>query len=93
MKSLTGLLLLVFSASVLAEPDSDGVVRLEGISIEGNREEPHVLYIMPWQEPPGTGRLSLPINSYRDHWLQPMDRDSLDRERRYSERHSGRINP
>ncbi|UTW49755.1 hypothetical protein [Bacterioplanoides sp. SCSIO 12839] len=65
----------------------DNVVRLQGISIQGKSEEPNVVYITPWRPPPGTGRLYQPIYSYRDHWFQPLDRQSLGRELRYGERY------
>lgn len=71
--------------NVVAEDDN--VVRLQGISIQGSSEEPHVIYITPWRPPPGTGRLYQPIFSYRDHWMKPIDRTSLGREMRYSERY------
>lgn len=78
------LLLLLLSAHVIA----DNVVRLEGISIQGNSEEPNVMYVTPWRPPPGTGRLYQPINSYREQWLQGIDRDSFRREMRYAERYA-----
>ena len=78
------LLLLLLSAQVIA----DNVVRLEGISIQGNSEEPNVMYVTPWRPPPGTGRLYQPINSYREQWLQGIDRDSFRREMRYAERYA-----
>lgn len=77
-------LLLVSVISVAAD---DNVVRLQGISIQGNSEEPHVIYITPWRPPPGTGRLYQPIFSYRDHWMQPVTRQSLGKEIRYAERY------
>lgn len=77
------LLMVVAMETVQAEDD---VIRLQGISIQGNAEEPRVLYITPWQPPPGTGRLYQPVYSYRDHWMQPLDRSSLRREMYYAER-------
>ena len=59
---------------------SADVIRLEGISIQGNSEEPNVLYITPWQAAPGTGRLFAPVKSYRRQWLKPISRNSLRRE-------------
>jgi hypothetical protein len=59
------------------------VIRLDGISIQGNSEEPNVLYITPWQPAPGTGRLFAPVKSYRDQWLKPISRQVMTREVRY----------
>lgn len=81
------LLFLFLWLSLVANAQDDNVVRLQGISIQGNSEEPHVIYITPWRPPPGTGRLYQPIFSYRDHWIQPVDRKSLAREMRYAERY------
>ena len=67
---------------------ADNVVRLEGISIQGNSQEPAVMFITPWQAPPGTGRLYQPVSSYRDQWITEIDRDSLLREMRYAERYA-----
>lgn len=74
---------IVLSVLLLIQPalaQKDNVVRLDGISIQGSSEEPDVLYITPWREPPGTGRLVEPVKSYRDHWLQPVDDGKLRRE-------------
>ncbi|MCD8521579.1 MAG: hypothetical protein LRY66_11935 [Saccharospirillaceae bacterium] len=81
---LSALLLLVLNSITHA----DNVVRLEGISIQGNSEEPNVMYVTPWRPPPGTGRLYQPINSYREQWMQSIDRDSFHREMRYAERYA-----
>jgi hypothetical protein len=59
------------------------VIRLDGISIQGNSEEPNVLYITPWQPAPGTGRLFAPVKSYRDQWLKPISRQVMTREVKY----------
>lgn len=67
---------------------ADNVVRLEGFSIQGNSEEPNVIYVTPWQPPPGTGRLYQSVTSYRQQWLQETDRDSFQRELRYAERYA-----
>lgn len=63
--------------------DAKEVIRLDGISIQGNSEEPNVLYITPWQAAPGTGRLFAPVNSYREQWLKPISRDRMKREVKY----------
>ena len=67
MKYWLTLLLLFSSASYSSE-----VIRLEGISIQGNSEEPNMMYVTPWQEAPGSGRLFIPVKSYREHWLKPI---------------------
>jgi hypothetical protein len=61
------------------------VIRLDGISIQGNSEEPNVLYVTPWQAAPGAGQLFMPIKSYRQHWLKPISRTSMKREVKYLE--------
>jgi len=84
MKYLVALLILAFMPSLHA----DNVVRLEGISIQGNSEEPDIVYSVPWSPPPGTGRLYQPINSYRQQWLESIDRTRFNRELRYAERYA-----
>lgn len=72
-------LVLAFSGlalSVHAAPTSQ-VIKLEGISIQGNSEEPQVMYITPWQEPPGTGRLYQNATSFRKQWLHTVDAERL----------------
>lgn len=59
------------------------VIRLDGISIQGNSEEPNVLYITPWQAAPGSGRLFSPVHSYRQQWLKPISRERMKREVKY----------
>ncbi len=62
---------------------ANDVIRLDGISIQGNSEEPNVLYITPWQAAPGSGRLFTPVNSYREQWLKPISRQVMKREVKY----------
>ena len=85
-KTIARLPILLWAFFISAAQAED-VIRLEGISIQGNSQEPNVMYIMPWSAPPGTGRLYQPISSYRDQWLQPTDRDRLNREMRYAGRY------
>jgi hypothetical protein len=59
------------------------VIRLDGISIQGNSEEPNVLYITPWQPAPGAGRLFTPVKSYRQQWFKPISRQVMQREVKY----------
>ena len=61
------------------------VIRLDGISIQGNSEEPNVLYVTPWEAAPGAGELFTPVKSYREHWLKPVSRKSMIREVKYLE--------
>ncbi|MBQ0726356.1 MAG: hypothetical protein KBT77_03290, partial [Thalassolituus oleivorans] len=70
---ISSLFILMISSLTWAEED-DGVVRLQGISIKGNSENPNVLYVTAWQPPPGTGRLYEPVTSYSRHWFQPISR-------------------
>lgn len=63
---------------VMAQPDA--VVRLEGIAIQGNSDEPGVMTITPWREAPGTERLQEPMKHYREPWLQPLSAGRLRQE-------------
>ena len=79
MKALVVLILSLVASSAF----SSEVIRLEGISIQGNSEEPNVMYITPWQAAPGTGRMFAPVKSFRDQWFVPISRNSLRRETSY----------
>lgn len=68
-------LLLLFP--LLATAQTDNTIRLEGISIQGSNEEPQVMFIAPWKEPPGTGRLYQEATSYRQQWLHSLDEQRL----------------
>lgn len=74
-------LMLTLLFSVVSQATE--VIRLDGISIQGNSEEPNVLYITPWQAAPGTGRLFSPVHSYREQWLKPINRQIMKREVKY----------
>lgn len=63
---------------------ADSVIRLQGIAIQGNSEEPHLMVVTSWQPASGTERFTLPIRGYRQQWLQPVDRQRLQREQHYS---------
>lgn len=78
MKWLT--LSLLLASSLVGAKE---VIRLDGISIQGNSEEPNVLYITPWQAAPGSGRLFTPVKSYREQWLKPISRQVMKREVKY----------
>lgn len=62
---------------------AEDVIRLDGISIQGNSEGPNILYVTPWQATPGAGRLFLPVSSYREQWLKPISREIMKREVKY----------
>mgnify|MGYP005997875597 CR=1 FL=1 len=40
---------------VISSTNASDIIRLDGISIQGNSEEPNVLYVTPWQSAPGAG--------------------------------------
>ena len=61
MRSIITGLLLLLPALLWARPEQ--VIRLEGISIQGNQEQPGVMTITPWREAPGTGRLQAPVKT------------------------------
>ena len=69
------LMLALLPAMAWAQPDN--VIRLEGISIQGGSDEPQVMFIAPWKEPPGTGRLYQGASSYRQQWLHSLDEQRL----------------
>lgn len=71
------LLLIILLLPLAALAQKDNVVRLEGIQIQGNSEEPKVIFITPWREPPGTGRLYDGATQYQEQWLYSLDPERL----------------
>lgn len=71
------LLLIILLLPLAALAQKDNVVRLEGIQIQGNSEEPKVIFITPWREPPGTGRLYDGATQYQEQWLYSLDLERL----------------
>lgn len=69
------LFLLLLPMLAWAQPDN--IIRLEGISIQGSSEDPQVMFIAPWKELPGTGRLYQDATSYRQQWLHSLDEQRL----------------
>ncbi len=59
-------------------------LNLQG-TFKGNREQPRVLYIVPWQQPGGPEGLDRPVNGLIDNVLTPIDRDVFQRELKYFE--------
>ncbi|MFK8018298.1 MAG: hypothetical protein AB8B86_00880 [Pseudomonadales bacterium] len=52
-------------------------------TFQGNREQPRVLYIVPWQQPGGPPELARPIDGELDQLFEPIDRTSFQRELKY----------
>jgi hypothetical protein len=78
-------IVFVFVFFFVIPVQGEEIIRLDGISIQGNSEEPNVLYVTPWQTAPGAGELFTPVESYREHWLKPVSRKSMLREVKYLE--------
>lgn len=72
-------LMLAFGLQVANAEDE---LNLQG-TFQGNREQPRVLYIVPWQQPGKTEGLDRPVDSMIDNVLQPIDRDVFQRELEY----------
>lgn len=73
------LVLLSFSFSLLAEDR----IKLESISIIGNKELPKMLYIVPWKTSELPDLNAPPIESLIDEALAPIDRDNFKRKIHY----------
>ncbi len=69
-RALIGCLLLL--ACHLSQAEE--VLNIEGGAVTGNREQPKVLYIIPWQAPEGKTDLNQPITSQIKGMLEPIDR-------------------
>lgn len=58
-------------------------IKLESISIIGNKELPKMLYIVPWKTSELPDMNAPPIESLIDEALAPVDRDSFKRKIQY----------
>ena len=68
--AIVGCLILIVCQLSQAEE----VLNIEGGAVTGNREQPKVLYIIPWQAPDGKTDLNQPITSQFKGMLEPIDR-------------------
>ena len=62
------------------------VLNIQGGKITGNREQPKVLYIIPWQQPEGSANLERPVMTQINNVLNPIDRSYTLREIDYYQR-------
>ncbi|WP_394172425.1 hypothetical protein [Thalassotalea litorea] len=67
------------NSSVTTAPTSSGFITLE-TTIVGNKEQPKVLSIVPWQNPEQAGSLSTEITTQIEQVFRPLDSESLQRE-------------
>ncbi len=81
---LTALLATLLIAGLMATAlnAQEKVLNLES-TVQGNREQPRVLYIVPWQQPGGPPELARPIDGELDQLFEPIDRTSFQRELKY----------
>ena len=82
IRLLIALITLAACHLVLAQESDDKVLNLES-TFQGNREQPRVLYIVPWQQPDGPPELERPISGDIDQLFEPIDRTSFQRELKY----------
>ena len=82
IRRLTAVIVLAVAQLAMAQESNDKVLNLEG-TFQGNREQPRVLYIVPWQQPDGPPELERPISGDIDQLFEPIDRTSFQRELKY----------
>ncbi len=58
-------------------------IDMQGTSIIGNKEQPNVLYILPWKPANLPEMVELPLSSLINDALQPIDRSTVLRQQRY----------
>jgi len=56
---------------------------MQGTSIIGNKEQPNVLYILPWETADLPEMVELPLSSLISDALQPIDRRTVLRQQKY----------
>lgn len=76
---------MLLSTFLLATPGvAEVTLKLEETEITGARELPKVLYIVPWRKTEPDAR-PLPMKSFVDEILTPIDMDVFKRQVRYHE--------
>jgi hypothetical protein len=58
-------------------------IDMQGTSIIGNKEQPNVLYILPWKSADLPEMVELPLSSLINDALQPIDRRTVLRQQNY----------
>lgn len=76
------LVVLLFSITLKAEE----VIKMEGMSVIGNKESPNLLYIVPWKSPkmPNMDEVMFSSRLYNEA-LKPVVREVLIRKKLYRE--------
>jgi hypothetical protein len=64
-------------------PQSADHVDLDTTTVTGNREQPKVMYVVPWKKSDMGDGIARPMNSLLDEVLAPVDRDVFRREVSY----------
>jgi hypothetical protein len=80
IQSLRGLFLVGMMVIVRPALAQSGVVTLES-TITGSQEQPKVITIVPWQDPPSASSVSFRLNRLDSRAImQPVDREQMQRE-------------
>lgn len=79
-------LTLLFAMFVAMPVMAEETIRMEGMSVIGNKESPNLLYIVPWKSPKLPDMEGpLVLSRIVDQALQPVSREVLIREELYRE--------
>ena len=78
MKSIIALIALTTASGAIAADNNqpDDIKQMKGISIQGDKEAPKSLYIVPWHKAERKQNTSLSTNSV-DNVMQAVDQDSF----------------
>ena len=72
-------ILTVLMAAALSSNEATQLIEM-GTTVSGNQEQPRVLYIVPWRSPDGPDTLYQDFSSRMDNLLEPVERESFQRE-------------
>jgi len=86
MKSITALIALAVASGAIAADNNqpDDIKQMKGISIQGDKEAPKSLYIVPWHKAERKQNTSLSTNLV-DNEMQAVDHDSFTQQLRLYE--------
>lgn len=70
---------MVLAAAALSASGTSQLIEM-GTTVSGNQEQPRVLYIVPWRTAEGPDKLYQDFSSRMDNLLEPVERESFQRE-------------
>lgn len=85
MKLFTTIVVTIYTICFSYAALSVERINMQGTSIIGNKEQPNILYILPWQKADLPEMIELPLSSLINDALKPIDRRTVLRQQKYQQ--------